>query len=347
MAPEPALTVILPFRDAVRTLPAAVSSVIDQSFDFRRIELLLVDDGSTDGSTGIAEALARKHPNVRLLKASGSSGAAGEARNVGLDSATAPRIMFLDGDDMYEDCACTFLMGKAEELGSDIVGGSYLVMEGGHTLVPPLFNRILSRPILNMTASDFPALLLLPPIMQAKVFSSRFIKEKGIRFPEGMRTDDSVFSVTAVLKASTLSMFSVPVYRYVPRSAADRPSLTQSLEARSFRDFCQGRALIESAFREHGGLDYHTLRYPQDVAYILGRYISLPESSRVDGQAILEELRRFFSRAGRLNMDRFSTVEGVLIRLIARGRFTESEELTRLMRRAQEAGAELPGTGGR
>jgi CDP-glycerol glycerophosphotransferase len=334
----PRITVIVPFRNTAATLPAAVGSVVDQRFDFRDIELLLVDDGSTDGSVEIAERLARRHPNIRLLKASGGTGAPGEARNIGLDNAQAPYVMFLDSDDAYRDNACAFLLEKIEETGSDVSGGSYLVEEDGELRVPPLFPAILKDPVVNQPVADCPLLMLLPPIIQAKIFSLSFLREKGIRFPEGIRTDDAVFSARAMLAAAGVSMFNTPVYRYVPRREAGNPSITQSLDRRYVRDFCAGRAMIREAFRAHGALDYLELRYPQDVGFIMQRYLSLPEDRGADRLAVLGVLAPFFADAALVNMDRYSKWEEVLIRLVSRARFAEVLELQGLHAQAGARG---------
>lgn len=97
----PRISVITIFRDAERFLGSAVASVQAQTLD--AWELLLVDDGSTDGSTALARTLAASDPQrIRYLEHPGHANLGMSAsRNHGLAQARAPYIAFLDADDAY------------------------------------------------------------------------------------------------------------------------------------------------------------------------------------------------------------------------------------------------------
>ena len=92
----PAVSVILPFRNAQRFLPAAIASV--QAQDFRDFELLAVDDGSEDGSADLVRAAATADPRVRLIDA-GRRGLPG-ALNEGCRRARGRYLARMDGDDL-------------------------------------------------------------------------------------------------------------------------------------------------------------------------------------------------------------------------------------------------------
>ncbi|MFE5947949.1 glycosyltransferase family 2 protein [Streptomyces sp. NPDC056480] len=95
---DPAVSVIIPCYNYARYLPAAVASVLAQTFtDW---ELIIVDDGSTDGSAAAAESLIKQHParRIRLLRQRNSGVSA--ARNTGIRAARGRYILPLDADDM-------------------------------------------------------------------------------------------------------------------------------------------------------------------------------------------------------------------------------------------------------
>jgi len=92
----PAVSVILPFRNAEAYLAEAVESILAQ--DFVDFELLAIDDGSQDTSVGIIEAIARRDPRVRLLRAGG--GGLPAALNAGIREARGRFIARMDGDDV-------------------------------------------------------------------------------------------------------------------------------------------------------------------------------------------------------------------------------------------------------
>ncbi len=95
------VSVIIPNRNNLDTLPAAIHSVGQQQLD--AVEIIVIDDGSTDGSRDWLAIMAREMPGLRVLETE-SVGPSG-ARNVGISEASAPIIAFLDSDD-------TWLRGK-------------------------------------------------------------------------------------------------------------------------------------------------------------------------------------------------------------------------------------------
>jgi hypothetical protein len=102
VTPEPLVSVVTIFRDAEPFLEEAARSVLDQSWP--RLELLLVDDGSTDASATTAEELAAAEPDrVRLLRHPGGANRGRSAsRRLGIEAARGDLIAFLDGDDVWD-----------------------------------------------------------------------------------------------------------------------------------------------------------------------------------------------------------------------------------------------------
>ncbi len=99
MLGAPYISVITPVYNGMKTLERAVRSVMAQTFG--NWELLLVDDCSTDGSRGIADALTAEDPRVRVIPKSENTGT-GATRNVGLRSARGRLVTYLDQDDEYD-----------------------------------------------------------------------------------------------------------------------------------------------------------------------------------------------------------------------------------------------------
>ena len=92
------LTVILPVFNAERFLSEAIESVLGQTV--RDWELLVVDDGSTDGSVGVAAGFQRRDPRIQMLTDGRNNGVA-HARNLGLDHAKGEFVAFIDSDDIW------------------------------------------------------------------------------------------------------------------------------------------------------------------------------------------------------------------------------------------------------
>ena len=98
MSSPPSVSVVIPCFNAAEDLEHAVQSVLDQNVP--KAEILIVDDGSTDGSVAVAEQLARQHASIQILRQAANGGPAA-ARNKGLRKASGRYVCFLDADDAY------------------------------------------------------------------------------------------------------------------------------------------------------------------------------------------------------------------------------------------------------
>ncbi len=94
---QPLVSVVIPTFNRAAFLPSAVRSALEQTL--REIEVIIVDDGSTDATPEVCRALAEADPRVRLVRQANRGLAA--ARNAGLAAATADWVAFLDDDDLW------------------------------------------------------------------------------------------------------------------------------------------------------------------------------------------------------------------------------------------------------
>jgi len=117
----PLISVILPFYNAEKNLGEAVGSIIIQ--DYQNLEILLVDDASTDGSLQIAEKLGRKDSRIKIFRHIENQGA-GPARNTGVSNAGGEYIFFLDSDDILRQGALKLLQQTAAREKAAVVIGS-------------------------------------------------------------------------------------------------------------------------------------------------------------------------------------------------------------------------------
>ena len=126
MSASPAVSVITPVWNARATLAEAVGSVLAQTMpDW---ELLLVDDGSTDGSRDLAERVAARDGRVRVLGDGVNRGPAA-ARNAGIRAARGRRLAFLDADDRWRPEKLEAQLRFMEETGHAFVFSSYRRMD--------------------------------------------------------------------------------------------------------------------------------------------------------------------------------------------------------------------------
>lgn len=140
----PSISVIVPVYQAEKFLRDCVESVRRQTFS--DWELLLVDDGCTDGSPALCDELAREDDRIRVFHKERNSGVS-ETRNVGLDHVRGTYIAFLDSDDQYEPQCLETLWNLRERAGADTAACAHLNLwpDGSETPEPDAARRDLRR----------------------------------------------------------------------------------------------------------------------------------------------------------------------------------------------------------
>jgi len=130
-ATAPKVSIIVPVYNAERHLERCVDSILSQ--EFQDVELILVDDGSTDGSPALCDAYAGRDSRVRAIHR--ENGGVSVARNAGIDVARGEYLQFLDADDWITTDATKLLVRAMEENRVDMVIADFFRVVGG--LCPP------------------------------------------------------------------------------------------------------------------------------------------------------------------------------------------------------------------
>ena len=120
------ISVIIPVYNYKDVIPSCIDSVINQKTNYK-FEVILVDDGSTDGAGEICDKYAAGHKNVISIHQQNAR--IGAARNTGLKNARGKYIMFVDCDDYVHDNFIQTMLNKAYETGNDIIISSYSLVK--------------------------------------------------------------------------------------------------------------------------------------------------------------------------------------------------------------------------
>lgn len=135
-ADRPLVSVIVACFNAAAYLRAAVRSALDQSL--REIEVIIVDDGSTDGSQAIAQALAAADRRVRLHQMASNGGPAA-ARNRGFDLAQGRFVAILDSDDLYHPERLKRLVAVCDAVEADMIADDLIIFDDADRTPPASF----------------------------------------------------------------------------------------------------------------------------------------------------------------------------------------------------------------
>lgn len=189
-----------------------LESLTFQTLGPTEMEVIFVDDGSTDGTAERMESLARSRANWIFL-AIPNSGWPGRPRNVGLDRARGEFVLFADNDDLIPRDALRLMYEYAKECASDVVIGR----EVGR-------GRVVDKSIFERSVPD--AVLGVDPLLRAltphKLYRRSLLDTHQIRFPEGVfRLEDHLFNITTYFAARRISIYAQqPCYIWTKRRDA-------------------------------------------------------------------------------------------------------------------------------
>ncbi|GAA1710380.1 hypothetical protein GCM10009809_03400 [Isoptericola hypogeus] len=138
-AAPPRVSVVVPVYNAARFVEEAVRSVFDQTLPAEQVEIIAVDDGSTDDSPGVLRRLAQEHPRMQVLTQP-NSGSAAAPRNAGIRAATGTYLFFLDADDLLTPHALENLVDAADAVDADVALGRMKGV-GGRGVAKSMFAR--------------------------------------------------------------------------------------------------------------------------------------------------------------------------------------------------------------
>ncbi len=123
------ISIIIPVYNVENYIKDSLESIIRQSIGFKNLEVIMVNDCSTDKSGEIIDDYANKYENFIAIHSTKNSGFAGTPRNMGMEKATSDFIMFLDADDIYKEDICEVFYNKITSEDVDVVSGNYILMK--------------------------------------------------------------------------------------------------------------------------------------------------------------------------------------------------------------------------
>jgi CDP-glycerol glycerophosphotransferase (TagB/SpsB family) len=208
--PQPVLSVVVPFHDSTSRFDRCLDSLAAQTLS--DVEIVLVDDGSTDGSTETAQRFVDCHPGLRHLVRQAHAGVAA-ARNMGVHRASGKFLAFCDSDDEVPVAGYERLVSSLQQSGSDFAVGSVSMEKKGIYQEPRWARRSNADRRLAVELDDFPEAVanLLPG---TRVFRRSFWDAQQLSFAENSDHSDIITIVQSMLAARTFDIIPTVVYRW-------------------------------------------------------------------------------------------------------------------------------------
>ena len=221
------VSIVVPMYNVEAYIHECLESLLRQTH--RRLEVLVVDDGSPDGSAAIAARMARKDRRIKII--SQENGGLGAARNTGVANAHGGLLMFVDSDDVLPPTAVETLVKTQTKTKSDFVIGTIAQWTEEGLSVPPWARRV-HRYNRYRTRVEDDYEVIKDVFACNKLFRTKFFKEHVGAFPKGHYEDQA--PALRWFRAGTFDVIKDVVYHY--RTRADGSSITQDKLALSDLD---------------------------------------------------------------------------------------------------------------
>ncbi len=231
------ISVIVPVYNIAKYLPKCIESIINQTYN--AIEILLINDGSTDESGKICDEYAKKDNRIKVIHQNNQGISA--TRNTGIKASTCDYIVFIDSDDYINEDYLETLYNCITKTNSDVASVNYNVIKQDGTI---LYNgsketELKENELITIEGTNIIKELLSQKILKNFVWNKIYKKSIICEFQVGINYEDMAFTLEVLSKASKVSFINKSCYNYVKRD----DSITATISEENLQDF--GKAIEE------------------------------------------------------------------------------------------------------
>ena len=248
------LSIIVPVYNVEAFLKKCVDSILDQNLPQEDYEIILVDDGSTDDSGTLCDAIATTHGNIRVIHQQ-NRGLSG-ARNAGIPDAVGDYVMFVDSDDYLCPNVIGTLVGLMEDKDLDILRFNYQnVNEKGEVFEP---NKYV-KPFVDYSGVICDGETFLNERLGFACYAWQFmlktsiLQQEGNRFKEGIHFEDVEWTPRILLQARRVASTDTLVYNYLFRTGSIARNKDAEKKRKAIRDkmtILEGYATLRKQVRD-------------------------------------------------------------------------------------------------
>ena len=264
----PKVSVIVPIYNVEEYLPKCLESLEEQTL--KDIEVILVNDGSTDSSSNIAKEWAKKQKKVKAIYLEKSNGGLSDARNYGLKYATGDFIAFLDSDDYVEKTIYEKMYNKAISEDADFVECDF-VWE--YPEKQRIDKKIEYKNKLEMLA-------FVRVVAWNKLIKRNLIYENNLEFPKGLRYEDVEFTYKLIPHIKKYAYVNEVLVHYMQRENS-----IANVQNKRTAEIFNILENVENYYKEKGIYD----EYKDAIEYNYARYLLCSSLKRMAKIADKEE----------------------------------------------------------
>ena len=211
------ISVIVPIYNVEKYLPICIESIINQTY--KNLEIILVNDGSTDNCRKICDKYARKDNRIKVIHK--ENGGLSDARNVGMEYATGDYIYFIDSDDYIDIKTIEILYKNLKKYNADISMSRFIRTNNNNFRSDlsnekiKLYSNVESLNMLYNKEFTFHENYALFICAWNKLYKKELLE--GIQYPIGKLYEDGATTYKILYKASLIVCSSLQLYYYYQR----------------------------------------------------------------------------------------------------------------------------------
>lgn len=214
------LSIVVPVYNVQSYIEKCILSLEQQDIEADNYEVLVINDGSSDGSVAIIERLQQKYSNIRLLHK--SNGGLGSARNYGIKHAVGKYIMFVDSDDYIENNVFSIMLSELDEHNLDYLGYGIFDIRGND--YRDGFENV-EKPKNIISGLEYIKSYQISISACTHILKTEIYKENNIYFNETIIHEDYDFVLRMYQYCNRMKFIDLHVYNYVIKKSGSITSM--------------------------------------------------------------------------------------------------------------------------
>lgn len=223
------ISVIIPAYNCERFLAETLDCLLNQTL--KDIQVVIVNDGSTDGTAEVIERYAKEYPFI--LPVYQENAGVSAARNNGIEKAEGEYLLFLDSDDVLSPDSLENICQKLDKTNADIAIFRTQRFGYGGEEYNPIVDSFVKEDVLDC----YDKRLLWNFLVSNKCYKTEWLKNNGLKFPPMRYSEDGVFFMNAVYKFPKITGVYDAVFKYRRHAPSEGFSVTQSTNINLVHDF--------------------------------------------------------------------------------------------------------------
>ena len=322
------VSIIIPIYNAEKYLKNLLESIKEQTIGFKNIQVIMVNDCSTDNSQKIINEYVKENINMSSIELETNNGVAGKARNLGLKQAEGKYIMFADADDFLMKNSVEILYNEIENKKADFIVANYInADEDGKVWEKPIFNKEKYKNM-EMKITDYnKSFFLLNGSSCNKIYNKKFIEKNSIKFLEGVPAEDAYFVNSCFIKAEKVYYISDVVYCYRQRNKKTKKTETSvsfSRNRKYFSGINTAYRKIYELFRDNNKIGFYRYTYAKNMSYLLYKFIDSNMINDKERKEILKEMKWFYELSNSLKVEACQKAQQMIVHKIEKEDYEEA-----------------------